>query len=132
MQGLINNYLNRYYIIEEHRHSFGVFNIDTCFPVKPRSLIHEIATVFSISEEESKQVIAFWSLFTDVTRSLDDYLKEPDGYIYAPYLPMQATPAMAEPYTENLIDYGVRKSMMERYSAKLINPAYYGVIDINP
>ncbi len=47
------------------------------------------------------------------------------GYIYAPYVPLQLTPTMYNPFTMTPI-----KGIMTRYAKKLVNNRYYGVIDV--
>lgn len=47
------------------------------------------------------------------------------GYIYAPYVPMQLTPTMYNPFT-----FAPVKGIMTRYAKKLVNNRYYGTIRI--
>lgn len=47
------------------------------------------------------------------------------GYIYAPYVPMQLTPTMYNPFT-----FAPVKGIMTRYAKKLVNNRFYGVIKI--
>ena len=47
------------------------------------------------------------------------------GYIYAPYVPLQLTPTMYNPFTMTPI-----KGIMTRYAKKLVNNRYFGVIDV--
>ena len=47
------------------------------------------------------------------------------GYIYAPYVPMQLTPTMYNPFT-----FAPVKGIMTRYAKKLVNNRYYGVLKI--
>jgi hypothetical protein len=47
------------------------------------------------------------------------------GYIYAPYVPLQLTPTMFNPFNFTPI-----KGIMSRYAKKLVNNRYYGVIDV--
>lgn len=47
------------------------------------------------------------------------------GYFYAPYIPLLKTPTVLDPnsFTPN-------KSILGRYSKKLISPKYYGVVNV--
>ena len=47
------------------------------------------------------------------------------GYIYAPYVPMQLTPTMYNPFT-----FAPVKGMMTRYAKKMVNNRFYGVIKV--
>jgi hypothetical protein len=47
------------------------------------------------------------------------------GYIYAPYVPLQLTPTMYNPFSMTPI-----KGILTRYAKKLVNNRYYGVIDV--
>jgi hypothetical protein len=47
------------------------------------------------------------------------------GYIYAPYVPLQLTPTMYNPFTMTPI-----KGIMTRYAKKMVNNRYYGTIDV--
>jgi hypothetical protein len=47
------------------------------------------------------------------------------GYIYAPYVPMQLTPTMYNPFT-----FAPVKGIMTRYAKKLVNNRFYGVIKV--
>lgn len=47
------------------------------------------------------------------------------GYIYAPYVPLQLTPTMYNPFNFTPI-----KGIMTRYAKKMVNNRYYGVIDV--
>lgn len=47
------------------------------------------------------------------------------GYIYAPYVPMQLTPTMYNPFT-----FAPVKGIMTRYAKKVVNNRFYGVIKI--
>lgn len=47
------------------------------------------------------------------------------GYIYAPYVPLQLTPTMYNPFNMTPI-----KGIMTRYAKKLVNNRYFGVIDV--
>ena len=48
------------------------------------------------------------------------------GYIYAPYVPLQLTPTMYNPFNFTPI-----KGIMTRYAKKLVNNRYYGVITVD-
>ncbi len=48
------------------------------------------------------------------------------GYIFAPYLPLQLTPTLADPNTFQNV-----KGIMSRYATKMVNNRYYGVIRID-
>ena len=45
------------------------------------------------------------------------------GYIYAPYVPLQTTPAIPDPDT-----FVLNKGIMTRYGKKLVNPKLYGLV----
>jgi len=47
------------------------------------------------------------------------------GYIYAPYVPLQLTPTMYNPFNFTPI-----KGIMTRYAKKLVNNRYYATIDV--
>jgi hypothetical protein len=47
------------------------------------------------------------------------------GYIYAPYVPLQLTPTMYNPFNFTPI-----KGIMTRYAKKMVNNRYFGVIDV--
>jgi len=47
------------------------------------------------------------------------------GYIYAPYVPLQLTPTMYNPFTMTPI-----KGIMTRYAKKMVNNRYFAVIDV--
>jgi hypothetical protein len=47
------------------------------------------------------------------------------GYIYAPYVPMQLTPTMYNPFT-----FAPVKGIMTRYAKKMVNSRFYGVIKV--
>jgi hypothetical protein len=47
------------------------------------------------------------------------------GYIYAPYVPMQLTPTMYNPFT-----FAPIKGIMTRYAKKMVNNRFYGVIKV--
>lgn len=47
------------------------------------------------------------------------------GYIYAPYVPLQLTPTMYNPFNFTPI-----KGIMTRYAKKMVNNRYYGVINV--
>jgi len=48
------------------------------------------------------------------------------GYVYAPYVPLQLTPTMYNPFNMTPI-----KGIMTRYAKKMVNNRYFGVIDVN-
>ena len=48
------------------------------------------------------------------------------GYIYAPYVPLQLTPTMYNPFTMTPI-----KGIMTRYAKKMVNNRYFGTITVN-
>jgi hypothetical protein len=45
------------------------------------------------------------------------------GYIYAPYVPLQLTPVMYNPFTFTPV-----KGIMSRYAKKFVNNKFYGKI----
>jgi len=47
------------------------------------------------------------------------------GYVYAPYVPMQLTPTMYNPFT-----FAPVKGLMTRYAKKMVNNRYYGIIKV--
>ena len=47
------------------------------------------------------------------------------GYVYAPYVPLQLTPTMYNPFTMTPI-----KGILTRYAKKMVNNRYFGVIDV--
>ena len=47
------------------------------------------------------------------------------GYIYAPYVPLQLTPTMYNPFNFTPI-----KGIMTRYAKKMVNNRYFGVINV--
>lgn len=47
------------------------------------------------------------------------------GYIYAPYVPMQLTPTMYNPFT-----FAPVKGILTRYATKVVNNRFYGVIKV--
>ena len=47
------------------------------------------------------------------------------GYIYAPYVPLQLTPTMYNPFTMTPI-----KGIMTRYAKKMVNNRYFGIITV--
>ena len=47
------------------------------------------------------------------------------GYIYAPYVPMQLTPTMYNPFTFSPV-----KGIMTRYAKKMVNNRFYGTIKV--
>ena len=48
------------------------------------------------------------------------------GYIYAPYVPLQLTPTMYNPFNFTPI-----KGIMTRYAKKMVNNRYFGVVDVH-
>jgi hypothetical protein len=48
------------------------------------------------------------------------------GYIYAPYVPMQLTPTMYNPF-----NFAPVKGIMTRYAKKMVNNRYYGHIHVD-
>ena len=48
------------------------------------------------------------------------------GYVYAPYVPLQLTPTMYNPFTMTPI-----KGIMTRYAKKMVNNRYFGVINVS-
>jgi len=48
------------------------------------------------------------------------------GYIYAPYVPLQLTPTMMNPFNMTPI-----KGIMTRYAKKMVNNRYFGIIDVH-
>jgi hypothetical protein len=48
------------------------------------------------------------------------------GYIYAPYVPLQLTPTMYNPFNFTPI-----KGIMTRYAKKMVNNRYFGVINVH-
>jgi hypothetical protein len=47
------------------------------------------------------------------------------GYIYSPYVPLQLTPTMYNPFTMTPV-----KGIMTRYAKKMVNNRFFGVIDV--
>jgi hypothetical protein len=47
------------------------------------------------------------------------------GYVYAPYVPLQLTPTMYNPFNFTPI-----KGIMTRYAKKMVNNRYFGIIDV--
>jgi len=47
------------------------------------------------------------------------------GYVYAPYVPLQLTPTMYNPFNMTPI-----KGIMTRYAKKMVNNRYFGVLDV--
>lgn len=47
------------------------------------------------------------------------------GYVYAPYVPLQLTPTMYNPFNFTPV-----KGIMTRYAKKMVNNRYFGVIDV--
>jgi hypothetical protein len=48
------------------------------------------------------------------------------GYIYAPYVPLQLTPTMYNPFNMTPI-----KGIMTRYAKKMVNNRYFGIINVS-
>ena len=48
------------------------------------------------------------------------------GYIYAPYVPLQLTPTMYNPF-----NFTPSKGIMTRYAKKMVNNRYFGVVDVH-
>ena len=48
------------------------------------------------------------------------------GYVYAPYVPLQLTPTMYNPFNMTPI-----KGIMTRYAKKMVNNRYFGIIDVH-
>lgn len=48
------------------------------------------------------------------------------GYIYAPYVPMQLTPTMVNPF-----NFAPTKGIMTRYAKKMVNNRYYGHVRVD-
>jgi hypothetical protein len=48
------------------------------------------------------------------------------GYIYAPYVPMQLTPTMYNPF-----NFAPVKGIMTRYAKKCVNNRFYGAIKVD-
>lgn len=48
------------------------------------------------------------------------------GYVYAPYIPLQATPTFYDPDT-----FTMKKGLRTRYNKKLIRNDYYGLVKVN-
>ena len=48
------------------------------------------------------------------------------GYIYAPYVPMQLTPTMYNPF-----NFAPVKGIMTRYAKKMVNNRYYGHVRVD-
>jgi hypothetical protein len=47
------------------------------------------------------------------------------GYVYAPYVPLQLTPTMYNPFT-----FAPIKGIMTRYASVQVNPNNYGVVNL--
>ena len=47
------------------------------------------------------------------------------GYVYPPYVPLQLTPTMYNPFNMTPI-----KGIMTRYAKKMVNNRYFGIIDV--
>jgi len=48
------------------------------------------------------------------------------GYVYAPYVPLQLTPTIVNPF-----NYSLSRAIITRYAKKLINNRFYGVITVD-
>jgi hypothetical protein len=48
------------------------------------------------------------------------------GYVYAPYIPLQLTPTLTNPF-----NFAPVKGIMTRYAKKLINNKYYGHVRVD-
>ena len=48
------------------------------------------------------------------------------GYIYAPYVPLQLTPTLQNPF-----NYAPTKGIMTRYAKKMVNNRFYGTVTID-
>jgi hypothetical protein len=48
------------------------------------------------------------------------------GYIYAPYVPMQLTPTMYNPF-----NFAPVKGIMTRYAKKVVNNRFYGHVRVD-
>ena len=48
------------------------------------------------------------------------------GYIYAPYVPLQLTPTMYNPF-----NFAPVKGIMTRYAKKVVNNRFYGAIRVD-
>jgi hypothetical protein len=48
------------------------------------------------------------------------------GYVYAPYIPFQLTPAVLDPD-----DFSPRKGILTRYAKKVVNNKYFGLVRVN-
>ena len=48
------------------------------------------------------------------------------GYIYAPYVPLQLTPTLQNPF-----NFAPTKGIMTRYAKKMVNNRFYGVITVD-
>jgi hypothetical protein len=47
------------------------------------------------------------------------------GVIYAPYVPLEMTSSFLDP-----ADFSIRKGMRTRYTKKVVNPGFYGLITV--
>ena len=48
------------------------------------------------------------------------------GYIYAPYVPLQLTPVLYNPFNMAPV-----RAIMTRYAKKMVNNRYYGAVRVN-
>ena len=48
------------------------------------------------------------------------------GYVYAPYVPLQLTPTMYNPF-----NFAPIKGIMTRYAKKVVNSRFYGMITVD-
>ena len=48
------------------------------------------------------------------------------GYIYAPYIPLQLTPTIYNPF-----NFAPVKGIMTRYGKKMVNNRYYGTVRVD-
>jgi hypothetical protein len=48
------------------------------------------------------------------------------GYIYAPYVPLQLTPTLQNPF-----NFAPTKGIMTRYAKKMVNSRFYGNIKVD-
>ena len=131
MQKIIHRYLDRHFYIAEHNGHYRVFAKHFDHKIYKKVIFDELAIVFNLTIFQAVSIITFWSKYNLDEFFCEEVKEKPVGYNYAPYIPIQITPAMAEPYTENFTNYGARQGMAERYGARIVNPAYYGVLDVN-
>jgi len=48
------------------------------------------------------------------------------GYIYAPYVPLQLTPTLQNPF-----NFAPTKGIMTRYAKKMVNNRFYGALTVD-